>query len=504
MADHDHTNLGTVYLVGAGPGDPGSITLRAAECLGRAGVVLYDYLVNPVILAHAPPSAELVCLGHHGTGRTMPQQEINARMVDEARRGKTVVRLKGGDPSVFGRATEEIEALRKAGIPLEIVPGVTAALAAAGYAGIPITHGRQSSAVALVAGQQRPDKGDARLEYAALAGFPGTLVFYMGVTTAGQWSGAMIGRGKSPQTPAAIVRRCGWPDQQTIRCSLGTLAEVIARKKLRPPAVIVIGNVVDSAAELSWFAARPLFGTRILVTRPREGTDSLRRRLDELGAEVIPQPVIRISDPPDWGPVDTALARLDRYDWLVFSSGHGVRYLLDRLHDRGGDVRRLGRLKLAAVGPGTADQLAGYHLRADLVPQQFRAESLVEALAAEASGRRFLLPRASRGRPVLADGLAAAGGEVDQVIVYSSTDVTRPDAQVATAVAEGRIDWVTVTSSAIARSLVAMFGDDLRRTRLASISPLTSGVLRELGYPPTVEAAQYTMDGLVAAMMNEP
>lgn len=491
---------GKVYLVGAGPGDPGLITLRAVECLGRADLVLYDYLVNPAILDHAAPFAELLCLGHHRIRRTVPQEEINARMVDQARRGKTVVRLKGGNPTVFGHGAEETEALHAAGIPLEIVPGVTAALAAAGYAEIPITHGSRSSALALVTGQQRQNKGSAGLDYALLAGFPGTLIFYMGVTTAGQWSRAMITRGKSPQTPVAIVRRCTWPDQQTVRCTLGTVADVVAQRQLRPPAVMMVGEVVDLAPEVSWFAARPLLGRRILVTRPPDGAGALRDRFGSLGADVIVQPAIEISDPPDWQPVDAALARLTRYDWLVFSSARGVRCLLDRLLDRGGDARWLADLHLAAVGPGTADQLARYHLRADLVPADYCAESLADALAAEAPGRRFLLPRASRGRRVLADRLTAAGAVVDQIVVYSSTDLARPDPEVAAALAAGRIDWVTVTSSAIARSLAALFGDDLRQARLASISPITSGVLRALGHEPAVEATRSTMPGLVGAI----
>jgi len=496
------SNHGTVYLVGAGPGDPGLITVRGIDCLRRADLVLRDYLVNPAILAVVSPSAEIVCLRQHRVAGALRQEEINSRMIEAARRGKNVVRLKGGDPDVFGRSGDEIEALVAAGIPYETVPGITAGLAASAYAGIPLTHSSHASAVALVTGQERHDKTGPGIDYGALAGFPGTLVFYMGVTSSAQWSEALVEAGKPSDTPVAIVRRCSWPDQQTIRCTLGTVAAEIADRRITPPAVILVGNVVPNVAEMSWFESRPLFGTRLLVTRPREQAGELRQRLADLGAWVDVQPAIRIGDPPDWRPVDAALRQLNSYDWLVFSSANGVRFFLDRLLDRHGDLRRLGAVRLAAIGPGTAAALGRYHLRADLVPGRYRAEELARELAEEASSSRFLLLRASRGREVLAEQLAAAGGRVDQIVVYSSTDVETPDPQIAEALAAGRIDWVTVTSSAIAESLVRLFGDDLRRARLASISPVTSEALRGLGYEPKVEAVVYTMDGLVDALLN--
>ena len=499
---HRGTNPGRVFLVGAGPGDPGLITLRGVECLRQADLVLYDYLVNPALLDHAPPSAEVACLGHHPRPRMIPQDEVNRRMIDAARAGKTVVRLKGGDPHVFGRAAEEIAALRAAGISFETVPGVTAALAVAGYVGIPLAHADHASALALVTGEEKRGKAGPPLDYGLLADFPGTLIFYMGVGSVGRWSDALLHRGKSPDTPVAIVRRCSWSDQETVRATLGTVAQVISERNLRPPAVIVVGEVVSFAPEVSWFTARPLFGVRVLVTRPREQAGALFARLGELGAQVDVQPAIRISDPADWGPVDAALAQLDRYDWLVFSSVNGVRYLLDRLLESRGDVRRLGNVRLAAIGPATAEELTRYRLQADLLPGEYQAEALASALAREAPGRTFLLARASRGREVLAEQITAAGGTVHQIVVYSSTDVEQADPEVAAALSDGRIDWVTVTSSAIARSLARLFGHDLRRTKLASISPITSEVLHELGYEAAVEATEYTMDGLVDVMVG--
>ncbi|HUY35835.1 MAG TPA: uroporphyrinogen-III C-methyltransferase [Pirellulales bacterium] len=493
---------GRVYLVGAGPGDPGLITLRGVECLRRADVVLYDYLVNPRVLDHVRGGAEAVCLGRHGRGRIVPQSEINERLVREARAGKTVVRLKAGDPAVFAHVHEEIDALAAADIAFEIVPGITAALACGSYAGIPLTQRDAASALALVTGQEHRDKNSPALDYHALARFPGTLVFYMGLTSAPHWTKALMDGGKPADTPAAIVRRCSWPDQATVRTTLSRVADEIAARQLRPPVLVVVGEVAALAAGSSWFTHRPLFDVRVMVTRPPARAESLYERLSELGADVLAQPAIDITAPDDWQPVDAALARLAEFDWLVFSSANGVNYLLDRLCQRHGDLRRLGPLKLAAIGPGTADALAGYKLRPDVVPDEFRAEALAQALAGGAAGRRFLLARASRGREVLAEQLRAAGGEVEPIVVYGSRDVLAPEPEVAAELSAGTIDWVTVTSSAIARSLAAMFGDQLRKARLASISPVTSGTLRELGFEPAVEAGEYTMAGIVEAIVG--
>jgi uroporphyrinogen III methyltransferase/synthase len=493
---------GIVYLVGAGPGDPGLVTLRAVECLGRADVVIYDYLVNPVLVRHAGPAAELVCLGRPTTGRTLSQAEINQRMVEAARNGRIVVRLKGGDPSVFGRGIDETGALRAAGIPFEVVPGITAGLAVGAYCEIPITHHEDASAIALITGRERDEKGESAIDHAALARFPGTLVFYMGVDKVTEWSQGLIGHGKPPETPVAVVRWCTRAQQQEIRCTLGTVANTVRDHGLRPPALFVVGKAGDRAPERSWFTERPLFGQRILVPGSQTTSEKLRHTLAELGADPITQPVIRINDPADWAPVDEALDRLERYDWLVFSSGNGVDYLLKRIAYRGGDVRWLGRIKLAAMGSGTAERLARYHLKADLIPAQFVAESLASTLVADAERKRFLLARASRGREVLAKELRQAGGHVDQIVVYDSVDVKEPDPEVAAQLAAGEIHWITVTSSAMARSLVNLYGDDLGSARIASIGPVTSSALREMGHEPSVEAMPQSIEGLVEAILG--
>jgi uroporphyrinogen III methyltransferase/synthase len=489
---------GKVYLVGAGPGDPGLVTLRAVEVLRRADAVVYDYLANPAILQHCRPDAIKVSLGKHGHGRIMSQREINDRLSALAQFCGTVVRLKSGDPMVFGRGGEELDFLVKHGIEFEIVPGVTAALAAASYAGVPVTQRDSASAVALVTGQEDAEKAESSLDYAALAGFPGTLVFYMGVTTAQHCSQALIAAGKPATTPVAVLRRVSLPDQRRIDTTLGNLPAVVRDSKLRPPVVFIVGEVATHGAAWSWFDKRPLFGQKVLITRPAHQADDLARPLAELGAEVLFQPAIEIRPLASTDTSDRLLESLDRFDWLVFSSANGVRYFFERLEHIGRDLRALGRIKIAAIGSATAGELAGYHLKADLVPDEFRAESLAQALAGGAAGRRLLLVRASRGREVLAEELSKAGGAVEQVVVYESIDVEQPTPEIAERMAAGQIDWTTVTSSAIARSLAKMFGDSLERTRLVSISPITSTTLRELGYEPAAEAKEYTMAGVVA------
>jgi uroporphyrinogen III methyltransferase / synthase len=493
---------GKVYLVGAGPGDPGLLTVRGAECLHEADVVLYDYLAAPELLAHARPGAEIICLGRHGHGRLMSQTEICEAMLRYAGDGRTVVRLKGGDPAIFARLAEELAVLEAADVAYEIVPGVTAASAASSHAGVPLTNRDEASCVAFVTGQESGDKRSTdALDYAALALFPGTLVFYMGITTAPHWSRALIEHGKTRTTPVAIVRRSSLPDQETIFTTLGELPELLSKKKLRPPAVVIVGDVARERTACNWFNTRPLFGRTVLVTRPEHQADELAHRLRSLGANVLCQPAIEISPPVDWSPVDAAIKRLADFDWLVFSSSNGVHFFMQHLLGRGKDARQLGGVKLAAIGPATVEALAAFHLSADVQPDEYRAEALAEALGPHVRGQRVLLLRASRGREVLAEMLSAAGATVEQVVVYESNDVTSPDEDISAALATGSIDFTTVTSSAIARSLAKMFGPSLLKTRLAAISPLTADVLVELGYPPAIVADSYTSDGVVDAIL---
>jgi uroporphyrinogen III methyltransferase/synthase len=465
-------------------------------------VVIYDYLVNPAIVSHASKTAELVSLGRPATGREVTQEEINARLVTEARRGRTVVRLKGGDPSIFGRGADEVAALREAGVPYEIVPGITAGLAVAAYCEIPVTHHEAASAVALITGHERNDKNESALDYAALAKFPGTLILYMGVKRVGEWSQQLIEHGKSAATPVAVIRWATRKRQKMVRCDLGSVAATVEDQSIRSPSLFVVGTVVNRAPEVSWFAARLLFGARVLVSGSSSTAGKLRDELAALGAEVLLSPVIQVADPPDWSPVDAAIDQLATYDWIVFSSANGVDYFMRRLLVRGGDVRRLGGVEVAVSGTGTAARLSEYHVRADLVPERFVAESLAEALAKRGAGKRFLLVGGSRGRQVLAPALEQTGAYVDRIVAYDSSDVAEPDPAVAESLAAGGIGWITVTSSASARSLVRLYGDALRSARIVSISPVTSETLAELGYGPAAEASPHTVSGVVAAIVD--
>jgi uroporphyrinogen III methyltransferase/synthase len=357
-----------------------------------------------------------------------------------------------------------------------------------------------------VTGHERDEKEDAQqshLDYKALAAFPGTLVLYMGVKWAGRWSSALMEHGKSPDTPVAVVQWCSRARQQTVRCTLGTVAQVVGEKGLRPPSLFVVGPVVDRAPALSWFQERPLFGTTILVAGSPRTANKLGQKLSDKGAEVLLQPTLRVVGPEDWGPVDAALGRITDYDWLVFTSGNGVDGLVQRLFEQGKDARALGTVRIAALGSGTAERLNHYHLTADLSPSRVDLPSLASKLVEQAPGGGFLLAHAEGDRPGLAEDLEDQGAAVDQIAVYATVEIEEPMQDVSDALAAGEIGWVTVTSSPTARSLARLYGSDLGSAKIASISPLTSATLRDLEHPPTVEASPHTVDGLVEALLED-
>ena len=498
-----NVGVGTVYLVGAGPGDPGLLTRRGAELLARADVVVYDHLASPGLLDLAPAGALRICAGKSIGHCTMAQPEINRLLVEHARRGRTVVRLKGGDPYVFGRGAEEAEHLRGEGVPFEVVPGVTAAVGVTAYAGIPLTHRDAASAVAFVTGHADPELG--RLDWDALARFPGTLVVYMGVTRLEALCAALVRRGKPADTPAALIQSGTLPTQRTVVGTLADLPGKAAALGIGPPALFVVGDVVLRRPDLTWFEDRPLFGARVLVTRPADEAAGAAASLEALGAEVLVAPTVTIAPVEDPTDLDRAIGKLDQFDWLVFTSGNGVRFFLDRLATLGLDLRVLGRLKLAAIGPATAEALARYHLRADLVPGEYRSEALADALAERAAGRRVLLARADRGRTVLKERLDAVA-QVEQVAVYRNADADALPADVAARLSDGSVDWITLTSSAITERLHALMPAAARprigsMIRLASLSPVTTATAEALGWSVAAEAKVYTWPGLVDAVV---
>jgi uroporphyrinogen III methyltransferase / synthase len=500
-------SAGIVYLVGAGPGDPGLLTRRGAEVLARAEVVVHDHLVHPRLLELAPAGAERIFAGKSRGRCVMPQEEINALLVRLAREGRRVVRLKGGDPYVFGRGAEEAEYLRAAGVPFRVVPGVTAGVGVTAYAGLPITHRDAASAVAFITGHDDPADPRSRVDWPALAGFPGTLVLYMGVGRLRGLCDVLIRHGKAANTPAALVQWGTLPRQRTAVGTLADLPERVAADGLGPPALVVVGEVVARRPALSWFESLPLFGTRIVLTRPADESDRSAADLEALGAEVLVAPTVEILPLDDYGPLDRAIARLGEFDWLVFTSGNGVRHFLDRLESLGLDLRALGHLKLAAIGPATAEALQRFHLKADLIPDSFRSEALAASLAPHVAGRRVLLARADRGRAVLREELGQVA-HVEQVPVYRNADAAALPPDVASRLVEGSVDWITLTSSAITERLHALLPDAARarigrEVRLACLSPVTSAAAARLGWPVAIEAEEYTWGGLVRALCDQ-
>lgn len=499
---------GIVYLVGAGPGDPGLLTLRGARVLGMADVVVYDHLANARLLDLTPPSALHIRAGKWIGRCTLRQDEINDALLEHAKAGKTVVRLKGGDPLVFGRGAEEADFLRSHGVPFEFVPGVTAGVGVTAYAGIPLTLRGVSSAVAFVTGHQDPASlardDRSRIDWSALARFPGTLIFYMGVTHLESIRQALIGEGKAPETPAAVIESGTLPAQRVIVGSLADIVEKAREANARPPALLAIGEVVNQRREISWFESRPLFGQRIVVTRPlgealREATP-----LEDLGAEVLIAPMVEIRPPDDFGPLDEAMSQIDDYDWIVFASVNGVRGFMRRLLANRGDIRAIGGAKLAAIGPATAEALAEYHLKADLIPPSYRSESLAESLVKVAAGSRILLARADRGRTILQDELGRVA-QVDQVITYRNADAEAIDDSILERLEEGSVDWITLTSPAIARRFHALLSEAARAqigraVKLATISPVTTEAATALGWEVAVEATEHSWDGLIRAL----
>jgi uroporphyrinogen III methyltransferase/synthase len=494
-------------LVGAGPGHPGLLTLRAVECLRQADLVLYDRLVPLRLLDHAPAAARRVCVDELAACHPDRWPHIHRTMIDAARQGLRVVRLKGGDPFLFGRGAEEAEALRDAGVPYEIVPGVTAALGAGACAGIPLTHRTHASAVALVTGHEQPGKAESRLDWAALAKFPGTLVFYMGMASLPSIVSSLLEHGKPPNTLAAVVHSATTGQQRTVTTTLAELPATVADRRVGAPAVIILGEVVGVRRQIAWFEDRPLFGKTILVTRPRHQAGDFVRRLEELGAVVSVLPTVEVLALDDWSAVDRALTGLGGYHWLVFTSANGVHALLRRLRAVGRDLRALGPVRLAAIGPATAEALRGYHLEPDLVPPEYNSEGLAAALRQRVVGQRVLLARADRGLDLLREQVSAVA-EVEQIAVYRQVDATLEPGPALAQLHNGEIDYVTLTSSNIARALLEALDTETRerikggRPGLVTISPRTSAVVRALGLPVAAEAQTYTTEGIVAALIR--
>ncbi|MFN8544011.1 MAG: uroporphyrinogen-III C-methyltransferase [Candidatus Binatia bacterium] len=496
---------GRVFLVGAGPGDPGLITLRGQRCLAAADVVVHDDLVPSRLLEHVRPGAEVVPVGgRHDTAR-LTQAAIDALLIEHARAGRVVVRLKNGDPFLFGRGAEEAAALRQAGVAFEVVPGVTSAIAVPAYAGIPVTHRDHASLVTIVTGHSACTDGPPALPWDALARQGGTLVFVMGMRTLEAILSALVAHGLDPATPAAAIHRGTTAAQATVIATTGTLAARVRAAGIGAPAVLVVGAVVGLHEHVRWVEERPLFGRRIVITRPRAQAGSLAQRLEDQGAETILFPTIAIAPPADAAALDRAVASAGGYDWIVFTSVNGVRAFLDRLAALGRDVRELAGVRLAAIGPETAAELERHLLRPAVVPATYVAEGLLAALAGEdLRDRRVLLPRAAGARAILPETLAARGARVDEVIAYRAVVPPEIDAgAMQAALAAGTIDAVTFTSSSTVRNFVQLVGADLlcgERPVVACIGPVTAATARAAGLRVAVEAPTHTAAVLAEAL----
>lgn len=483
------------------------MTLRAKELLEQAEVVIYDYLANQEFLKYAPPEAEKIYVGKKGGDHTLGQDGINDLLVAKGRQ-HVVVRLKGGDPFVFGRGGEEAQMLVAAGIPFEVVPGVTAAVAVPAYAGIPLSHRDHTASMAFVTGHEREDADDSKIAWDKLATGVGTLVFFMGVKNLPQICRNLVDYGRAPETPVAVIRWGTTPDQKTVTGTLATIVDEVRTAGLKPPAITVVGGVVGLRRELNWFENRPLFGRRVVVTRAREQASGFKAVLSQLGAHCIEFPTIEIQPPDSWEPLDDALAGLSTYHWVIFTSVNGVKFFMERLRAAGRDARALSGLRLATIGPKTSEALEGFGLRPDMVPSEYRAESVLEGLAGEnVAGKRFLMPRALVARDILPDTLRKKGAHVDVVPAYQTVLPQHGSREILQHLQEGGIDCVTFTSSSTVSNFFSLFDKNeilplLRKTAIACIGPITAETAREHGLDIHIMPSEYTIDALVKSIRD--
>ncbi len=500
---------GTVYLVGAGPGDAGLLTVRGAELLGRAEVVVYDALVNPELLRLAPKTAEIIFGGKRAGDHKLPQSELNGLLIAKASEGKIVVRLKGGDPYVFGRGGEEAEQLADAGIDFEVVPGVSSFVAVPNYAGVPLTHRDFCSKLTLITGHEDPAKEAASIDWPQVAKTPGTKVIMMGTERIGAIAETLVNHGMDPATPIALVRWGTTGHQHSVEGTLGTISNVVAQVKISPPTVAVIGEVVKLRPKLNWFENRPLFGQRIVVTRAREQASHLARPLTELGADVLEVPVIKIEPPSRRQDLVDALLELNSYDWLIFTSPNGVAAFFEYFFRQVHDMRDIGGVRIAAIGPATARKLRELHLQVDLMPDEAVAANIAEALSEYESieNLKICLLRAEVANRELPEGLEALGAIVDDIAVYRTVAETEDIGGGGAKLLETGAEWLTFTSASTVENFHSRFDlpgllKKYPAMKIASIGPETSKALVKLGLKPDIEARQHTVEGLVQALLQ--
>jgi uroporphyrinogen III methyltransferase/synthase len=499
------TKKGKVYIIGAGPGDAGLITLKGVDCLRAADVVVYDYLVSKDLLKYARNDARLIYAGKKGGDHTLSQWEINDLLVKEAKACNTVARLKGGDPFIFGRGGEEAGKLAANGVPFEVVPGITSAIAVPAYAGIPLTHRGLTSTVAFVTGHEDPTKEKSDIDWQALARI-GTLVFLMGVKNIGKIVEELTKNGKSPETPAALIRWGTTPRQAILTGTLANISTLAKERKFAPPAILVVGKVVDLRDTLSWFEQKPLFGKGVVITRPEKQADDLAQLLTNEGANPIHFPTIKIVPPPDWRDLDAAIKNLENYDWLIFTSANGVQFFFERLLTKNRDIRDLKGVKICCIGPATARQVENKGIRVDLVPEKFISEGILESFSGiNLQGKKILIARAAKARDVLPAGLKKAGAKVDVVTTYVTVNSRKKKNDLETLFKENQIDVITFTSSSTINNFVKIMGRNFslpKSIKVACIGPVTAAAAKKAGFPIDIHQEEYTMEGLVQALID--
>ncbi len=497
-----------VYLVGAGPGDTGLLTLKGKTCIEAADVIVYDYLAAAELLKYARKDAECIYVGKKGGDHTMTQDRINALLVEKAKQGHTVTRLKGGDPFIFGRGGEEIEALIAENIDFEIVPGVTSAIAAPAYAGIPLTHRKFTSSVTFITGHEDPTKKTTSINWKALADNGGTLVFLMGVKNLPHIVKQLLEHGMDKHTPSALVRWGTTTRQQTVDGTLATIVENVTAAGLKAPCIIVVGDVVSLRDKMKWFENRPLFGKKIVVTRARTQASDMVTKLSALGAECLECPVIKIVEPKNYALLDTAIDALSTYEWIIFTSVNGVDSFFNRLGKKEKDARALGHIRTACIGPVTAQRLKSYGINTDILPENYRAESIISAFKNQTvSGARMLLPRAEQARPILPEELTKMGAIVDEIAVYRTVNDTENADRLIGQIEERTIDLITFTSSSTVTNFKNLipenrFDELLKHVTSASIGPITSQTAEENGFTVHITAENYTIPGLCDAILR--
>ncbi len=494
---------GKVYIIGAGPGDPGLITVKGATCLGRADVVVYDYLVGEDILRLADKKARLVYVGKIGGQRHISQETLNRILVEEALRGNSVARLKGGDPFIFGRGGEEAEVLEEAGIPFEIVPGVTSAIAVPAYAGIPLTHRAFTSTVAFVTGHEDPKKDESSIDWKGISTI-GTLVFLMGIKNLPRITAGLMENGRDPSTPVALIRWGTTPDQKTLTATLSDIVELAEKNNITPPAICVVGDVVGLRKDLEWFEKKPLFGKGIVITRPEGQTEEFSALLRDRGARVIPFPTIRIAPPEDFGELDRAIEKIEHYQWIIFTSANGVRHFLDRFFILRGDIRDLKGIRICTIGPATRNCVEEYHIPVDIVPEEFLSEGVVEAFRRmDIRGQNILLPRAEIAGDIIPEGLSAMGANVDVAIAYRTLPSDVDGAKLRDLMDSGKVDVLTFTSPSTLYNFIDIIGGHEKipgNVKIACIGPVTESACIRAGLPVDIMHGPYSIPGLVEAI----